>query len=75
MKERDQIAAAMLRLVLENTQQWCGNAATHEDFYWDDMISAATVAYRLADSMIEARKWLDKAKAEKHKQYRKDNIR
>jgi hypothetical protein len=39
------------------------------------MISAATVAYRLADSMIEARKWLDKAKAEKHKQYRKDNIR
>ena len=55
MEERDRMAVEMLRVVFQTTQYWAG-VQHDEKWYWDDMNSAAVVAYRLADAMLKGRK-------------------
>jgi len=51
---RDQMAAAMLQVIFNTTANWGGRQHIDEEWYWDDMESAAQVAYRLADAMLKA---------------------
>jgi len=55
MNERDRMAVEMLRVVFQTTHHWA-KVQHDEKWYWDDMNSAAEVAYRLADAMLKARK-------------------
>ncbi len=54
MSERDQMAAAMLQVIFNTCSNWTGCQEDQDDWYWDDMESAAEVAYRLADAMMMA---------------------
>jgi len=54
MTDRDHMAAAMLQVVFNTSAIW--SPCQHDqEWYWDDMSSAAEVAYRLADAMLKAR--------------------
>jgi len=54
VSERDQMAAAMLQVIFNTTSNWTGCQEEEQEWYWDDMESAAEVAYRLADAMMMA---------------------
>lgn len=58
MEERDRMAVEMLRVVFYTTEFWA-KQQEHDVWHWDDMNSAAVVAYRLADAMLKARKEKD----------------
>ena len=49
------MAAAMLQVVFNTCSNWKPCQHENEEWYWDDMTSAAKVAYRLADAMFKAR--------------------
>ena len=51
---RDQMAAAMLQVIFNTSSNWHGCQQIDQEWYWDDMASAAEVAYRLADAMLKA---------------------
>jgi hypothetical protein len=54
MTDRDRMAAAMLQVIFNTVANWYGRQHIDEEWYWDDMESAAEVSYRLADAMLKA---------------------
>ncbi len=54
MTNRDQMAAAMLQVIFNTVSNWHGRQQIDQEWYWDNMASAAEVAYRLADAMLKA---------------------
>ncbi len=54
MTHRDHMAAAMLEVIFNSSENWGPCQHENQEWYWDDMKSAAEVAYRLADAMIKA---------------------
>jgi len=49
------MAAAMLQVIFNSSANWGPCQHENQKWYWDDMTSAAEVAYRLADAMFKAR--------------------
>jgi len=45
----------MLQVIFNSSANWGPCQHENQKWYWDDMTSAAEVAYRLADAMFKAR--------------------